>query len=507
MKTSLFLTLFLLLNMGLYAQEKTYIIEIHELTLNSVSLSWHRTDGTSDKDSVNEQNTPYIYEFGIKGFERSESGTELTSTAGLWEQNLIPDTEYSLFIRKESVGENSSVWFEEYNFKTLLCNTNISNIKTEMVYAEGKLIKDLIDVRITFDQGAESCELEYGLKGFVKGTGTTITSTGNRFSTRSVLIGNANLRSNTEYDYYIRAKCKDEYGEWSVKQSFVTTNVFYYLGDRAFEVDFSEITNKSVFAHFFTIVGDFEYYDNYIIEYGPKGFIRGTGKTERVSFNQRLYELKSNTEYSLFITKWGTRLDCPEWFTEHTFKTLPCNTSEISGLESQERILTCMCSDGPIGIGIKWNDNADSYEFEYGKKGFIKGTGKLLKVTVGSSIEIMYKDLDSFTEYDYYVRGECSGVFGESTDKNTFFTTTGLENIQTPNFEVFPNPVEDILYITLNSAFDIQSVIVSVVDMTGLVRYKSEYKDNYNLSSLPKGTYIVSVSDKKLSKSLIIQKK
>lgn len=501
MKKLLLSMLFLVFCIGIHAQDKTYIIEIESLTLNSVSLSWHRADGTSEKDTT-QAYTPYYFECGIKGFQRSIYTTSLSSWAGCVLNNLIPDTEYSLFIRKQSVNADSSVWFEEYNFKTLSCNTTISNIKAEMEYANGINIKDLLDVHITFDQVATSYELEYGLKGFEKGNGTIITSNVNRFS-----IGNSNLLSNTEYDYYIRGKCNSVYGEWSEKNAFTTTEVIHYPGSELFDVVFESITHKSALVRWQQIVGGTS---KFYIEYGPKGFARGTGKNEFARGNSLyLNELDADTEYSFFIRGYYKTSTVPEpvWFTEHKFKTLPCN-AEISGIESTEVWTTCGCS---VGIRmIKWDDMADSYELEYGLKGFQHGMGSLMEVT-GSSNILIPSILESFTDYDFYIRAKCNGVFGEWSAKNTFTTSDqtyqDIKNIHTSNFEIFPNPVGDILNIKLNSVFDISSLTVTVFDLIGSVIYKSEYKDNYNLSSLPAGTYIIRVRDKQLSESMIIQKK
>ncbi len=240
MKTILLPTLFILFTMGLHAQEKTYILNIEHLTLNSATISWHRADGTSEKDST-QAYTSYCVEYGIKGFERSIYTVSISSWAGCVLEKLVPDTEYSLFIRKQSVSADSSVWFEEYNFRTLPCRTEIANIKTEMEYANGIHINDLLDVHISFDQVADSYELEYGLKGFEKGSGTRRLSHTNRFS-----IGNAQLHSTTEYDFYIRAICNDEPGEWSATNTFATTDVYHYSGIEAFDIHFENITNNSV---------------------------------------------------------------------------------------------------------------------------------------------------------------------------------------------------------------------------------------------------------------------
>ena len=312
-----------------------------------------------------------------------------------------------------------------------------------------------------------------------------------------------------EYDYYIRAKCDDGYGEWSEKNSFVTTDVFHYLGSEAFEVSFENITNKSAIVEWRKIVGG-AYSKSYFIEYGTKGFERGKGLTRSSILNIfYLSELDPDTEYSLFIRSNDKSITEPVWFVEHTFKTYPCNT-EISGIESMEMWTTCICHNGSVGVEIIWDDMADSYELEYGLKGFQKGMGELIEANMGNSVFISYENLNSNTDYDFYIRAKCNGEFGEWTSVNSFSTTnlhTGIKNVQSANFELFPNPVEDILYIKFNSAFDLDNVVVNIFDLTGSIRYKSAHRDNYNLSSLPAGTYIVSVRDKKLSETMLIQKK
>jgi len=220
----------------------------------------------------------------------------------------------------------------------------------------------------------------------------------------------------------------------------------------AFDVSFENITNKSAIANWIRTTGGAPKY--FLIEYGPKGFERGQGQTEGVL--QRFYELfglEPDTEYSFFIRSNSTSPTDPVWFVEHTFKTFPCNT-EISGMESEEMWTTCMCDNGAVGVSIKWDDMADFYELEYGLKGFQQGTGEMIEVNAGSDVFISYKNLTSYTDYDFYIRAKCNGEFGGWT-KSSFSTTqlnTGIEEVQTPNFEIFPNPVEDVLHIKFSSA-------------------------------------------------------
>ena len=192
------------------------------------------------------------------------------------------------------------------------------------------------------------------------------------------------------------------------------------------------------------------------------------------------------------------------WFVEHTFKTLPCNT-EISGIKIETVHELCWVCSG--FVEVMWDDVADSYEFEYGLKGFQKGTGEVIKVKEENRVFFSFGDSDA--DYDFYIRAECNGEFGEWTSVNSFFLPmyVGIKDVQNSNFEVFPNPVEDVLYIKFNSALDLDNIVVYVFDLTGSVRYKSGYRESYNISSLPAGTYIVSVRDEKLSETMIILKK
>jgi hypothetical protein len=289
---------------------------------------------------------------------------------------------------------------------------------------------------------------------------------------------------------------------------FVFSIGLYAQETEVFCVSFENITHKSATAIWTSNLGVAPT-SRYFIEYGTKGFERGQGKNQMVRWKTYdLLELEPDTEYSLFIRGYNTSSTDPVWFVEHTFTTLPCNT-EISGIESEEIWTTCCGSNGAVGVFIKWDDTADSYELEYGLKGFQQGAGVMIDVNSESGVMIPSENLTSFTDYDFYIRAKCDDTFGEWTagSFSTTQLTTGIENIKNANFEIFPNPVEDILHIKFNSTFDLGSVVVNIFDLTGSIRYKSGYKENYNVSLLPTGMYILHIRDEKLFETMIIQKR
>ena len=125
-------------------------------------------------------------------------------------------------------------------------------------------------------------------------------------------------------------------------------------------------------------------------------------------------------------------------------------------------------------------------------------------------IMIPFEKLESYTDYDFYIRAKCDGDFGEWTDVNSFSTTklhTSIESVQIPKLNIYPNPVENILYIDFDSNYDLVNMNVTIFDLSGAVQYKFKYQYGYDISSLPAGQYIVNVTDKRLSKTMIIQKK
>lgn len=500
----LFLLVLLSVVSGLYgtnnSAEKTYTIEVKYATLNAVEIAWHRADGMSD-DGL------YCCEYGIKGFKRGEGILDYCYNHKCF-RDLKPDTEYSLFIRKQTDKENDPVWFEEYNFKTLACNAEILGIfhRGIKIHSYGKLV----DIEISFDDTAESYELEYGEKGFLHGEGNVITSIlGDGQQRVYVNIGNENLQSNTEYDYYVRGKCGETYGEWSEKRTFVTTDMFHYEGDETFEVFFEDITRKTATAIWKRIESD-SYFDGYRIEYGVKGFERGKGENVRITRNNTysLEGLLPDTEYSFFIRSEGKSTESPVWSVEHNFRTLPCD-SEISNIETLPLIPTG--SGGGMSWLFQWDDTAESYELEYGEQGFEIGMGEKMYVEE-NYIYFFTGELKANTDYEYRVRGKCGDEYGEWSEANCFYSGdsnggwVGMEDNQVPCLKIYPNPTDGIVSVDLDLRFDFNNVTLVVYGIEGTALAKFKYQSQYDLSFLPAGVYMLSFSDGEHSETIILQK-
>ena len=378
------------------------------------------------------------------------------------------------------------------------CNFELLNFSDHDYFPEGKFSH----VNITWDGNADLYEIEYGLKGFEKGSGTIEYS-----SVNSVDIMATNLVAYSEYDYYVRARCEDTWGEWSVRQEFMTPIVYGSVMEEEFSVTF-EIVSKNFIRTTWSRTNRIPLPGRYIIEYGPKGFERGKGKTEAIWGDQAaLFQLLSDTEYSFFIRSDKNSAEAPVWFIEHTFKTPErCNNTQITDISWQEDQTNCGGCDA--AIRISWGDFADAYEIEFGEKGFQKGTGTIIEAH--PEMHLSYPELKGHTDYSFYLRAKCDDIFGEWSNIQHF--TTGccynsIEQNTAPAFVIYPNPLTEEFSIDFDSKFNRNSVQISVNDMQGKLCKSFKVQNIYNIGDLPVGLYIVIVSDGNYSESQIIQKR
>ncbi|MDW9381054.1 T9SS type A sorting domain-containing protein [Chryseobacterium sp. JV558] len=99
--------------------------------------------------------------------------------------------------------------------------------------------------------------------------------------------------------------------------------------------------------------------------------------------------------------------------------------------------------------------------------------------------------------------------FGVVVDNLTITNGAALatsEVSHSANIEMYPNPVKDNIHIKLDSRNKIEKV--SIVDMSGkLVKTFDKASDSYDLSDIPKGAYIITITnnDKEVIRKKIIK--
>ena len=109
-------------------------------------------------------------------------------------------------------------------------------------------------------------------------------------------------------------------------------------------------------------------------------------------------------------------------------------------------------------------------------------------------------DLSAYNGKEIYVAIQCvsNDQFGFILDDfsvsgNSSLATSDINTKQVTN--VYPNPVEDSFKIDLGTTLNKANVTIELYDMVGKKVQSFDYADSYNISSLPKGVYVLKIND------------
>ncbi|WP_298238750.1 T9SS type A sorting domain-containing protein [uncultured Algibacter sp.] len=184
------------------------------------------------------------------------------------------------------------------------------------------------------------------------------------------------------------------------------------------------------------------------IEYGPKDFIIGTGvKVDTYSNTIIISSLEELTEYDFHLTEECDDLSLSDTNKITSISTKPfCeSTISFSGLKPYQ-----LNQIELTGVNINPDLN-EEWQLEYGLKGFTLGEGLTANY---SSKDVIVGNLESDTEYDFYLRNKCGerfstpiGAFSEKTNidycsEGKIYDRGGRDGIytsyqQTKDFHIF----------------------------------------------------------------------
>ncbi len=154
---------------------------------------------------------------------------------------------------------------------------------------------------------------------------------------------------------------------------------------------------------------------NYNIEYGPLGFVKGTGTTVNVSsdtFNI-LTNLTPEFDYDWYIQDNCGTGDLSAWNGPSSFTTTATCPAPTNQLES---------SITGSSVQLNWTSGgATNYGIEYGPSGFTQGTGTYIAVNADTFKIIT--GLTAITTYDWYVKDSCSTTDASYWTAVSSFTT------------------------------------------------------------------------------------
>lgn len=149
--------------------------------------------------------------YGLTGFSPNE-GTIINSENPTYVINsLSPNTSYQVYVRSNCTEDNSA-WTGPVSFTTPYGCEQVTNI-----YAN-ELNSESVEIAWSPAGSEESWNIEYGLNGFIQGTGTVIENHPDNSLSISDLVPNA------DYDVYIQSYCGEQFGTslWSNVFQFKT---------------------------------------------------------------------------------------------------------------------------------------------------------------------------------------------------------------------------------------------------------------------------------------------
>ncbi|WP_264525521.1 T9SS-dependent choice-of-anchor J family protein [Flavobacterium sp. N502536] len=341
---------------------------------------------------------------------------------------------------------------------------------------------------------ASQFQIEYGPKGFAHGSGKIVDAAAIPFKLES-------LQDDTDFDFYVRAKCGSEYSAWSDRGNFKTkclgltagytenfentvfekngcwTRIVPYIYQRYYRkdrfVNINTITNNSSTVHngsqsvllssqldLVYPPGTGEKTDRVVLV-SPR--FKDFDNYKKINFWMQVPKDSDDLSVELII---GTLSDPEDYSTFKAYKTIVVpvankakwlnydvdfsnyfGTDKYIGFKqkiSNHRSTRFFIDDfqyiqnncpipgvlgarqsGPDSVLLDWKDNntlkpSQSFDIEYGSKGFVSGSGTIIKVT-----ENPY-NLAGLARgtYEYRVRAYCdTNITSDWSDRYTFKTS------------------------------------------------------------------------------------
>ncbi len=291
---------------------------------------------------------------------------------------LIPGTSYQFYVRDSCRLGYLSSWAGPYTFNTLsrcpapssLGASNITQTTAELSWITG---------------GASNWDVEYGIQGFIPGSGTFVYNVSNPYTLSSLTPG-------TDYDFYVRDSCgTNNLSTWVGPQNFRTLSCPSPTG-----LTLDSIAQTT--AKLSWITGGASNWD---VEYGIQGFIPGSGIfMSNVSSPYTLSGLTPGTDYDFYVRDSCGTNNLSTWAGPYTFTTLPLPCPSPSSLGASNITQTnarLSWMSGGISISNNW-------DVEYGLSGFTLGSGIRISTTIPF---YTVSGLTSGQSYQFYVRDSC----------------------------------------------------------------------------------------------------
>jgi hypothetical protein len=246
-------------------------------------------------------------------------------------------------------------------------------------------------------QGNEATwTIEYGLIGFVKGTGTVIIAD-------NPLTTVGGLNANYGYSFYLRANCgSNATSDWvgPITVAAMTNpncpNPVALSGLR--DATVPTIVNLSWTA------GGTE--TQWQVQYGPAGFLLGQGTIAppTISPNMIISGISTTSSYDFYVKANCSSSEFSNWVGPITIQSVESVECPIPTNLTAVRNTTTTTD-----VNLTWTSPTaiTSWQIQYGVAGFTLGSGTIISSTTPTATISNIPDANS---YDFYVRANCSST-------------------------------------------------------------------------------------------------
>jgi len=156
---------------------------------NSISLSW--VAGGSE--------AAWTIQYGAQGFALGTGTTVISTTTTYLVTGLNASNSYSFYVKANCSADSASQWVGPINVQGVVVNPNCPN-PSNLTATRNATTNTNVNVAWTVGATEASWEIQYGMTGFVIGTGTSVIST-----TPTKLV--SGVSATVTYDFYVRAIC------------------------------------------------------------------------------------------------------------------------------------------------------------------------------------------------------------------------------------------------------------------------------------------------------------
>lgn len=238
---------------------------------------------------------------------------------------------------------------------------------------------------------ANSYRVEYGPTGFVLGTGKSVV-------TSNTYVEIKDLNPATTYDFYITSICSSTQSSTPYKLSSVTTQTSQCSGITTaafYQFDATTMTMQITYSGFS--------YDHHEVEYGPAGFVPGSGTKLNASGNTlNITSLVTNQTYDFYVRTYCQANDANA-FKKYTYTATP---SCPVPFQLNSTLISGSCNSGTATRSFSWSSygNPVSYSISLiqdvnGQPGSVHHTTSNKSVAIGN----MFCNWKGF-----YVRSNCA---------------------------------------------------------------------------------------------------